>query len=220
MSQPEPELNREAMRSLARGWGRVADQYVERLFHELDDKPFDRALLERFAGLVAPGALVADVGCGPGHVARHLCGMGLEVCGVDLCDEMVALGRSLVPEATFQVGDMLELEVPTGSWGGCVALYSLINVVREDAPHALAEFARALAPGSPLLVSVHRGAGTFQQDALFDEPVPMAVTLYELDEMRSLVEGAGFDILEATSRPAYETEYPTERVYVLARRGR
>lgn len=30
-------------------YDRVADEYVRRIFHELDDKPFDREILSRFA---------------------------------------------------------------------------------------------------------------------------------------------------------------------------
>lgn len=50
----------------------LAATYTERIFGELAGKPLDRHLLNRFAEDVRGRGLVADVGCGPGHVARYL----------------------------------------------------------------------------------------------------------------------------------------------------
>ena len=113
---------------------------------------------------------------------------------------------------------MLALDVPARAWGGAVALYSLINLVREDVPLALRGVAQAIRPGGPLMISVHRGEGAKTADTLFDQPIPMVVTLFEVEEMAAYVDGAGFEVLEATHRPPNEYEYPMERVYVLARR--
>lgn len=217
-NEPAP-LDRTAMRSVARGWGRVADRYVAELFDELDRKPFDRDLLAQFAACVPPGALVGDVGCGPGHIAHHLMERGLRVHGVDLCEEMVEAARRLVPGATFEVGDMLALPVADGVWGGCLAMYSLINLVREDVGVVLAGFARVLQPEAPLLLAVHRGQGVVHEPEVFGVPLPMVATLYEPDELEAWVREAGFMDVDVRCRPPYESEYPSERVYVLARRG-
>jgi hypothetical protein len=48
----------------------VAEEYARRIGRELEDKPFDRALLDRFAARMAGQGDVWDLGCGPGHVAR------------------------------------------------------------------------------------------------------------------------------------------------------
>ena len=50
----------------------VADEYARRVFDELQQKPLDRQLLDRFAARVRNAGPVCDVGCGPGHVARLL----------------------------------------------------------------------------------------------------------------------------------------------------
>ena len=55
----------------------VAPRYAERFVGELDHKPFDRALLERFAARWRPVAAdlpVCDLGCGPGHIGAYLAG--------------------------------------------------------------------------------------------------------------------------------------------------
>src|SRR5690349_4866409 len=78
----------------------VADAYAGIYLKELDAKPLDRALLACFAERVAAdasGRLVVDAGCGPGHVAAHLHGLGLPVFGLDLSLSMVALARRTFP---------------------------------------------------------------------------------------------------------------------------
>ena len=47
----------------------AASAYTEHLASELAHKPLDRHLLNRFAEATRDGGLVADLGCGPGHVA-------------------------------------------------------------------------------------------------------------------------------------------------------
>ena len=55
----------------------VSEEYVQRISRELDHKPFDRELLDQFADRVRERGVVAEIGCGPGHVARYLHGRGV-----------------------------------------------------------------------------------------------------------------------------------------------
>jgi len=75
-------------------YDRVAGAYAERYFTELERKPFDRELLDRFAADLRGRGPVCDLGCGPGHVGRYLAERGVEVIGVDLSPGMVALARA------------------------------------------------------------------------------------------------------------------------------
>ena len=51
-------------------YDQVAERYAAEIAGELTHKPFDRGLLDAVAEL-AGGGPVADVGCGPGHVAAY-----------------------------------------------------------------------------------------------------------------------------------------------------
>ena len=44
-------------------YDRVAQEYARRMLHELDHKPLDRELLDRFAKQVIDKGRVADLGC-------------------------------------------------------------------------------------------------------------------------------------------------------------
>lgn len=61
----------------------AAAAYAEHLSDELAHKPLDRHLLNRFAEETRGRGPVADLGCGPGHVARYLSQQGVAVFGVD-----------------------------------------------------------------------------------------------------------------------------------------
>ena len=72
-------------RDIIASYDTVAEQYAVDYFNELGRKPFDRALLAKFAGLIPKGSgRVCDIGCGPGHIARHLAELGLDAMGVDI----------------------------------------------------------------------------------------------------------------------------------------
>jgi SAM-dependent methyltransferase len=204
--------------NLRESYDRVATQYADAYYHELDHKPFDRELLDRFAALAGPSASVLDVGCGPGHIGRYLADRGLAASGLVLSPAMVVRAQELNPAMTFTQGSMLALPFADGSFAAIVAFYSIIHLSRTDAPLALAEFYRALEPGGHLQLAFHGGTGEVHREEWFGERVQVHATFFEPDEMADCLRAAGFIVLEALERPPYEVEYQSRRIYVLARR--
>src|SRR5438132_94803 len=111
-------------------YDRVAGEYVRRIFGELEHKPLDRQLLDRFGARAHGVGTVCDLGCGPGHVARYLHERGVWVIGIDLSPMMVQHAQQLNPGIEFRQGEMLSLDTENGAWGGIVAFYSIIHVPR------------------------------------------------------------------------------------------
>src|SRR6266536_93059 len=126
---------------------------------DLAIRPLDRALWAVFAEWVraAGDGAVADVGCGPGRVTKALKDLGLDVFGVDLSPEMIALARRMHPDLRFEVGSMLSLDMPDGSLGGVMASYSIIHIPWEHRPQVFAEFHRVLTPGGQLMLAFQVG---------------------------------------------------------------
>ncbi|GHF56023.1 ubiquinone/menaquinone biosynthesis C-methylase UbiE [Amycolatopsis bartoniae] len=134
----------------------VAADYAELLRDLLADSTFDRAMLGAFAELVR-GGVVAELGCGPGRITGHLASLGLDVFGVDLSPQMVAVARRAHPELRFEEGSMLALDLPDASVHGIVAWYSIIHTPPEQLPTVFAEFARVLVPGGRVLLAFQVG---------------------------------------------------------------
>ena len=201
---------------LEASYDRVAEEFADEFRAELERKPFDRDLLDRFAESVRGRGTVCEIGCGPGQVARRLRDRGVEMCGVDLSAEMVRQARRLNPDIAFERGDMRALAAADSSLAGVVCFYALIHLGRGEVPAALGEMARVLRPGGRLLLSFHGGRGELRREEWYGKPVSIDVTLFETEGMSGLLESAGFEVEEMAERAPYEFEYPTRRCYALA----
>jgi SAM-dependent methyltransferase len=199
-------------------YGKIAEDYARRFASELDHKPLDRALLLALVEETPADALIADVGCGPGHVAAFLGAHGANSLGIDLSPEMVELARHLYPPVSFSIGDMLSLPAPDGAWGAVVALYSVIHLDDDDLALACAEFARVLRPGGAALISFHGGSEVRHLDDWWGTAVSLDAYFRGAAEVTEVLEGAGLHVEARLEREPYRAvEGPTARVYLLAR---
>ncbi len=197
----------------------VAAEYVERIAGELAGKPLDRHLLNRFAEAMRGRGLVADLGCGPGHVARYLHDQGVEMLGVDLSPAMIRFARERNPEMEFCVGDMRALDLRDGALAGIVAFYSLIHIAPEEHPRTLGEFRRVLVPGGLLLLGFHVGTEVTHLDELWGRKVRLDFRFFQPADVAARLAEAGFRILESIEREPYEgAEHASRRCYLLARK--
>ena len=203
---------------LVESYDRVAERYAEQFFTELDRKPFDRDLLDRYAETIRGHGKVCDLGCGPGHVARYLQARGVEVLGVDISPRVVEVARQLTPGIRFDQGDMRALDLLDSSLAGVVAFYSIIHLARSVVPRALDEMMRVLRPGGVALISVHGGEGELHADEFLGQTVSIDASLFQPAEMKTLLEGAGFRVEEVLSREPYDFEFQSQRVYIWASR--
>ncbi len=139
-----------------------ASGYAEEVRGLLDGSPYLRASLALFAELVrdAGGGPVADVGCGPGYVTRHLHDLGVDAFGIDLSPEMIAIARRDYPDLRFEEGTMTDLDLADDSVTGVLAFWSVIHVPDHSLPTVFGQFRRVLRPGGPLLVGFHVGDET------------------------------------------------------------
>jgi SAM-dependent methyltransferase len=200
-------------------YDRVVDEYVRRIFDELQHKPLDRQLLDRFAASVRDVGPACDMGCGPGHVARYLHEHGVEVCGVDLSPAMVEQARCLTPGVEFRQGDMMALDTPDSAWAGIAAFYSIIHIHRGDMARALGELRRVLRPGGLLLLTFHIGDETIHLDEWWGQQVCVDFFFFRPAEVAGYLGEAGFEIEEIIEREPYpDVEHQSRRAYIFARR--
>ena len=196
----------------------VADEYVRRIYDELQHKPLDRQLLDRFAASVREIGPACDMGCGPGHVTRYLHEHGVQICGIDLSPGMVERARLLNPGIEFRAGDMMALAEADGVYAGIAAFYSLIHIPRGDMVRTLRQLHRVLLPGGLMLLAFHIGEQTIHLDEWWDQKVCVDFHFFQSAEMADWLRAAGFEIKEIIEREPYpEIEHQSRRCYLFAR---
>jgi SAM-dependent methyltransferase len=204
-------------RAVQTSYDRVADEYVRRIFDELEHKPLDRELLHRLASRVQGMGPICDLGCGPGQVARYLNACGAQVVGIDLSPMLVERARTLNPGIEFQQGDMRSLDIEDGAWAGIAAFYSIIHIPRPEVAAVLGELKRVLRPGGLLLLAFHIGNDVVHLDEWWGQTVSVDFVFFRTDEMTGFLQEAGFVVQEVVEREPYPgVEHPSRRAYILA----
>lgn len=181
-------------------WGSAAADWAE--LQEPTGRPAWEAAL---AGLhVGPGCRFLDAGCGGGGAASLAAARGATVAGIDASDALIAVAAARLPGADLQVGDLEALPFATGSFDAILAANSIQYV--GDRPAVLREFFRVCAPGGRMAVIVWSLPERCEQREVFRAvlqalPAPPPgegpFALSPPGILESLIEGAGFRVLES-----------------------
>ncbi|WP_406229746.1 class I SAM-dependent DNA methyltransferase [Nocardia sp. NBC_01009] len=205
--------------TVRRSYDTVAENYATDLRDELRGKPLDRALLSSLIEQTESGKPIADLGCGPGHIAAWLADHGATTVGIDLSAAMVALGRKHYSAVEFRAGDLLELPAADGEFGAAVAFYSIIHLAPGELRSAFEQVHRVLRPSGLFLVSFHIGSEIRHFDTWWGHEVDVDFRFFDPDQIIADLAAAGFEVRMRMERPNYPHEVDTRRAYLLARRA-
>ena len=198
----------------------VARRYADEIATELENKPFDRAFLDRFADSVLGKGRVVELGCGPAHVSEYLKERGVDITGLDLSPRMVDQAKRLFPDLDLLVGDMLDLPFEDGTLAGLIAFYSIIHFDDDQLATAFNEMARVLDPGCPVALAFHIGDEVVHRDQWWDMPVVLDFRFLVQGAIELMLDKAGFEIESSVEREPYpEVEYQSRRAYIIARKS-
>lgn len=147
--------------------------------------------LDELAASVPAGSTVADIGCGPGRDVLMLRARGLHVAGIDL-----SFGQLRASDVAGLVqADMRRLPLLAGSVQGIWCWATLVHLPRRAVPQAVAEFARIVASGGSLLMSIAAGDGEgFEAATPYGSERRRWFTRYREPELAALLVTAGFSI--------------------------
>jgi ubiquinone/menaquinone biosynthesis C-methylase UbiE len=213
-------MNPTLTNSIRDSYNRLANEYATHLFGELQHKPLDRQLLNRFASELKGRGEVCDMGCGPGQVARYLHQAGVDVFGLDLSPEMLEQARTLNPDIRFREGNMLALELEDQVLAGITAFYAIVNLPEESLPLVFREMRRVLQSGGLLLLAFHTGDEVVLVEEMWKQPVTLQFFFFQPSAVRRHLESAGFEIEDLIEREPYapKVEHQSQRAYIFARR--
>lgn len=141
-----------------------------------------------------------EIGFGSGYFIRDYASHAARVAGIDLSEDMVNLASSVNKElvesgrAEFKLGEASHLAYGDCEFSAVVGIETFY-FWRKPA-ESLREIHRVLAPGGRLVLEM----GHNKEDGLdhAKEMEKMGLVLYSADEMRGLLEEAGFSEIEFT----------------------
>jgi SAM-dependent methyltransferase len=181
----------------------IGTRYDEAFPHKEGQLEAGQWLLARLPA----GAQVLDAGCGTGlPTARQLVDGGLQVTGIDLSPGMLELAAGNVPQGRFRRLDLLDL--PTAGlarFDAAVAFFSLLMLPKTHIPRALDTLRDALGPDGLLVLSMVEA--DLDDVALPFLGQPLRLSGYPRDQLRTVVETAGFAV-EHTDIRSYEPASP------------
>ena len=201
------------------GFDEKAARRVEAVYTTADVAAQRDVLLQMAA--LKPGERVLDLGSGPGFMtleAGRMVGEGGAVLGVDKSAPMLALAEARCasqPQVSFREADALNLPFEDGGFDA--AIVSQVYEYVTDMESALAELHRVLKPGGRALI-MDTDWGSLVWNAQDAERAKRIFTAWDAHladphlprRLSSLLQNAGFEILDSRVLPLLNTEYPAE----------
>jgi ubiquinone/menaquinone biosynthesis C-methylase UbiE len=210
------------MRQVVDGYDLVAEAYAEAFWDEIDKKHFDRIILRWFAAEIPKGGTVLELGAGPGEVSGWLSRQGVRCLATDASPAMVESGKRRFPQVDFAVEDFFALSHRDASVPAVVAFYAIVNYPLAELSPMFREVLRVLEPGGLFLFTFHVFEGEESigvRSFLGQDIEELTFHFFKVDEMKALVEGVGFRVLDVLVRHPYPgVEYASKRAYFVARR--
>jgi len=210
----------EHINSMTRQAYNLAAQKYHDLFHnEMNEKEYDRKLLDSFAARFNKDSLICDAGCGPsGHIGRYLFDKGLKVVGVDISEKCVELARLNNLDMKFECADISSLPFDNNSFNGLISYYSIINTPKFYVNRIFAEFRRVLKPEGYLLVAVKAGTTEGYINDLLGIKTKIYSALFTPEEIVSYFSKAGFLLEFFDKRNPYDFEINNERIFAIGKK--
>ena len=218
MSQA-PSLGRDE-RSARRLYDVVAADYARLLPDVGTETAVERGLLAELVRRALGAGPVLDAGCGTGRVAAHLMSIGADVVGVDLSLGMLAESRHHHPVVPVVSGSMTRLPVRDGAVSAALSWYSVIHTAPDDLPCVIAELARVLAPGAPLLLAFQSGQGErVDSTTAYGHDVGRTSYRHRVDHVTDQLTHAGVSLVRSVVRPPEAAHETTWQAALLGLKG-
>jgi len=200
---------------------RIAPKYAQTWGDEVQQEVVVHR--EKLLKEIPQGAMVVDLGTGPGRDVAWFKNHGLRTIGVDSSEAMLEQARMLYPDLDFRRMDLSNLQFNSATVDALWDNATFHHLPPELARVTVREFNRILKSNGILFLRVKRGNGEeSQKDPNYPDELRY-FKLYEREELVNLLISNGFEIIDSGTQPDSSTSKQPARdiewVYVFARKS-
>lgn len=200
-------------------YNNAAAKYHELFHNEMNEKEYDRILLDSFASKLKSNSSVCDAGCGPsGHIGKYLFDKGHLITGIDISEICIELASIYNPQLTYICADIGNMPFDNNSYDAVISYYSIINTPKFFIPKIFSEFYRVLKPGGYLLVAVKTGEEEGIVDKLLGYKTRHYFSLFSDEEIKEFFNNTGFKLVFFEKRNPYDFEINNERIFAIGKK--
>lgn len=194
---------------------RSDNQLLAERYDQVSEGQFKNGLMLIEKLRVKPGDIVLDVGCGTGRLTLHVARMispGGRVVGIDPSVQRIGVAKRKVgdaplPNISFEIGNSNDLYHFEDDSFDIVYLNIVLHWILEK-EDALAQIYHVLKPGGKLGITTGNKDKPYTVKSIIDEVLRRPLYAGAVDaekqaskpvnmgEMKALLEGAGFEIIE------------------------
>ena len=200
-------------------YNNLAHKYHNSFKDEMQEKEYDRNILDRFASTLDPNDRICDAGCGPsGHIGKYLQRKGFDITGIDISPKCIEIAKDFEREIEFHCMDMMNTYFEDGHFNGIISFYSIIHTPKNETPRFFQEFNRILKPNGQLLLVTKKGESEGIISDAWYEGNEVYFTNYKETELKEYFASNGFEIEFQETRRPYHSEIEVERIYIIGRK--
>lgn len=198
-------------------YDKIAAKYHEDFNNEMQQKEYDRLLLDRFSAMLDVGSRICDAGCGPSaHIGKYLSDKGHRVTGIDISSRCIDIAKRNNPDMPCEVADIRNTGFGDNTFDAVISFYSIIYTPKMYVGEIFSEFRRILRPGGKLLVVVKKGTDEGLIDHEYYEGNSVHFTHFMENELEQFFSAAKFEIQFLDVRKPYDFEFNVDRIYGIA----
>lgn len=199
-----------------KAYDETAQKYHRHFRDEIEQKEYDREILDKFAESLPEKSSVLDAGCGPScQYGNYLLEKDFGITGIDISKKCIEIASSYIPKINFRVMDMMNMDFPDDTFNGVIAFYSIIYTPKKYIDGIFKEFSRVLKPGGKVLIAVKKGESEgFINDEWY-EGNKVYFTYFLEDEIKEFFNNNKFVLDFFDVRKPYDFEINVERIYAF-----
>lgn len=134
-----------------RTWNKIASVYEQKFMSlTIYDQSYDK-----FLEALKNGSAVLDIGCGPGNISKYLLDKrpDLDLSGIDMAPNMIALAKRNNPKGKFQVMDCKNVNVIRQKFDGIICGFAIPYLSETELGQFVADASNLLLKDAVLYVS-------------------------------------------------------------------